>query len=103
MKSPRDFDDAQVLFKAALTDSFNMLTASKDPLWLEADAKTRKHLARMVAENRMVALGYVPSSWKYTGTCQKCGPVPLEEPTDQELVGCPWCASGSKPSVYCFV
>lgn len=103
MTNPRDFDDAQVLFKAALADAFTALTASNDPLWLEADATTRKHLARMVAENRMVALGYVPSSWKFTGTCRKCGTVPLEEPVEQDLVGCPWCASGSKPNVFCFV
>jgi hypothetical protein len=100
---PRDFDDAQVLFKAALSDAYKLLSSSGDPLWLEADTATRKHLARMVAENKMIALGYVPSSWTHTGTCRKCGTVPLEEPTQGELVGCPWCAAGSAPHVYTFV
>jgi hypothetical protein len=103
MTNPRDFDDAQVLFKAALVDAYQLLSESDDPLWQEATPATRKHLARMVAENKMVALGYVPSSWTYRGTCRKCGTVPLEEATDGELVGCPWCAAGSVPHVYTFV
>lgn len=103
MTNPHDFDDTQALFKAALADAFSSLSASNDPLWVEADQQTRRHLARMVAENRMVSLGYVPSSWRHRGLCRRCGPVPLEEPCEQELVACPWCVVGATPSVFSFV
>ena len=103
MAKSEEWVDAQVLFKAAMRDSVTELTRSKDALFLEADEATKKHLIRMVAENKMVAMGYVPTSWRFIGRCKRCGDVPLETHTIGELVACPWCAVGSKPSVYCFV
>lgn len=98
-----EFEDAQVIFKTALREAYDTLSHSGDPLWLEADAGTRKQLVRMVAENKMIAAGYVPSSWVYTGKCRQCGDVPLDAPVEQELVGCPWCAVGSVPHIFTFV
>jgi hypothetical protein len=98
-----EFDDVGAKWKESLREAHTLLTESKEPEWTEGDAETRKQLVRLVAENRMVALGYVPSSWTYRGTCQKCGVVPLDAPVKETLVGCPWCASKSKPRVYCFV
>lgn len=103
MAKSEEWMDSQVLFKAAMRDAYTELTKSKDPLWIEADEPTKKHLVRMVAENKMVALGYVPSSWRFIGNCRRCGEVPLETKTEVELVACPWCAVGAKPSVYSYV
>lgn len=96
-------EDVQGMFKQALRDAFTYLTRSREREWLESDAEGRNRLVRLFAENDMVSKGYVPSSWRYRATCRSCGNVPVEEPVGEELVGCPWCASGSKPEVYTFL
>jgi len=98
-----EWDEIQSIYKAALRDAYNVLATSRDPLWLAADAPIRKELVIAVAENTMVRDGYVPSSWRYLADCQNCGEVPVAAPHSGTLVGCPWCANGGKPSVYCFV
>ena len=62
MGKNEEWEDAQTLFKAALKDAYTELTKSKDPLWVKADEPTKRQLTRMVAENKLVELGYVPSS-----------------------------------------
>lgn len=95
--------DTKELWKLAIKEAYTMLCRSKDPLWAEADDGTRKALVRLIAENSMISQGYVPTTWRFKGRCKTCGEVPLEAPVAEELVGCPWCASQSKPSVFTFV
>lgn len=98
------FDPTELATKwqESLREAHTYLTESKDPLWTEGDSATRSALVRLVAENRMVAHGFVPSSWTFRGVCRTCGPVPLDHEVGEELVGCPWCAVGSKPRVFAF-
>lgn len=98
-----DIEDVSLVWKQALRDAHTILTECKEPEWVEGTAETRKHLVRLFAENQMVAQGYVPSSWRHSGNCEKCGVVPLDTPADGVLVGCPWCASKSKPKVFTFL
>ena len=98
-----DFEDVKQAWIVAQREAYTTLCRSGDPLWAAADDGTRKQLVRLIAENSMVAAGYVPRTWKHRGQCKNCGEVPLEGPVDRELVGCPWCASHSKPTVYTFI
>lgn len=96
-------EDVRARWKEALREAHTVLAESREPEWVDGDPETRQHLVRLVAENRMVAQGYVPSSWRYSGQCRRCGIVPLEEPVSEPLVGCPWCAVGAKPRVFTYL
>lgn len=97
-----EFDDPRELFKLAMREAYTSLSALRDPLWVEADKETRLKYVKLFAENKMVSLGYVPSTWTYKGICKRCGEVPLDGEVDSELIGCPWCAMGAAPKVYTF-
>jgi len=45
----------------------------------------------MVRDNKMVAEGVVPPSFRYKARCIRCGPVLVPAGDDLDLVGCPWC------------
>ncbi len=70
-----------------------VITYSEDPLFISAinEPEMLSRTLEMIASNRMIAAGIVPSSFTETGACVKCGVVLLETKAEGLLYGCPWC------------
>lgn len=53
-----------------------------------------------LATAEMVAAGIVPDHYTTATICRRCGPVPIFPGCPPDVLGCPWCWAGSKPTVY---
>lgn len=99
---PFDYVDVQEAWRLALKEAHTVIAQSGEAKALERDPEQKQKLIRLVAENVMIEQGIVPRSFVYSGRCRRCGDVPLDSPVVGEVLGCPWCASGSRPTIYIF-
>lgn len=50
----------------------------------------------VLTTNLLVRKGLIPPGWDYLINCLRCGEVPSESPSQNTVVGCPWCFSEYK-------
>lgn len=99
---PGEYVDVQDAWRQALKEAHTVIAQSDECRELERDPERKQKLIRLVAENVMIGRGIVPRTFVYKGSCRRCGEVPLETPVEEEVLGCPWCAMGSRPTVYTY-
>jgi hypothetical protein len=97
-----DFIDVREEWREALREAHTVIAQSNETALTEGDEAYRSQLKRLIAENVMIGKGIVPRSFVFQGSCRRCGVVPLDTAVDGEILGCPWCASGARPTVYVY-
>jgi len=93
--------DPQKLYKRIKGELLAELMGT--PEWDELGDDLERRIAhiRVLAENKMMRLGYVPRTFIFRATCKVCGPIPLDFEVVSEMESCPWCRIGGKPETFC--
>lgn len=100
-KNAPQWDDVKHVYQDVREAVLKELNSKPTAEWDALDTVEEKAaVVRLLIENRMMELGYVPKTFSHRGDCLRCGSVPLDFIPSAPLKGCPWCHLNAKPTIY---
>lgn len=80
----------------AADGTFEHIASEEDKARARLEPEFRKRMLRSLAEISLIDRGIAPPHFKNIVNCKKCGPMPIAEKIDGEVIACPWCHAAYK-------